>query len=94
MITVQIHAAEYDVQEIKARKPPEEGGGPLAIRVLMLRDPNTGIPIHYPFPVDEAEKLGRLLQGEKAPDLVVASPADVPVQPPEDGHAPQHRDAG
>lgn len=78
MITVQVHAAQYDVQELKAR---DEENNPLTVRVLILKDPATGIPFHFPFPEDEAEKLAKLLQGEKAPDIVVASPGDVPAHP-------------
>jgi hypothetical protein len=77
-ITIQVHSAQYDVQELKARDAENK---PLIVRVLILKDPVTGIPIHFPFPEAEAEKLAKLLQGEKAADLVVASPGDIPKHP-------------
>lgn len=77
---VQVTACEYDVQEMKALDP--ETKQPVMLRVLILADPVEGIPRHYIFPEGAANEIGKMLQGEKPADLVVAQPGDIPAPGP------------
>lgn len=83
-ITVQVQGAQYDVSELPARDP--DTGQEFTLRIMVVRDPQTGITVHVPLPEKDAEQLGDLLQGKKPPDLVVARPDQMPPAPPGGNH--------